>query len=108
MTFQDRLRAWAIAGESTRHWRGIFAFNCESQPELALLDALAHRRGSRRAARGLNPDVERIPRLHLHRAWFTSSASISAKRGGLRYARQYEDLLVGGVSCHVGSQLMDL
>src|SRR5215471_20029949 len=24
---------------------GIFAFNCESEPELALIDALAHRRG---------------------------------------------------------------
>src|SRR5205814_7453330 len=38
---------------------GIFAFNCESQPELALLDALAHRRGVKaRVALRVNPDVE--------------------------------------------------
>src|SRR5512140_696449 len=38
---------------------GIFAFNCESEPELALLDSLAHRRGIQaRVALRVNPDVE--------------------------------------------------
>ena len=38
---------------------GIFVFNCESEPELALIDALAHRRGVKaRVALRVNPDVE--------------------------------------------------
>ena len=38
---------------------GIHAFNCESEPELALIDALAHRRGVKaRVALRVNPDVE--------------------------------------------------
>src|SRR5207244_5118138 len=38
---------------------GIFVFNCESEPELALVDALAHRRGVKaRVALRVNPDVE--------------------------------------------------
>ena len=38
---------------------GIFNFNCESEPELALIDALAHRRGVKaRVALRVNPDVE--------------------------------------------------
>jgi diaminopimelate decarboxylase len=37
----------------------IFVFNCESEPELALIDALAHRRGVRaRVAVRVNPDVD--------------------------------------------------
>ena len=34
---------------------GIFVFNCESEPELALVDALAHRRGVK--ARGMGADA---------------------------------------------------
>src|ERR1019366_6500992 len=38
---------------------GIFNFNCESEPELALIDALAHRRSVKaRVALRVNPDVE--------------------------------------------------
>jgi diaminopimelate decarboxylase len=38
---------------------GIHSFNCESEPELALIDALAHRRGVQaRVALRVNPDVE--------------------------------------------------
>src|ERR1019366_8743926 len=38
---------------------GIFNFNCESEPELALIDALAHRHAVKaRVALRVNPDVE--------------------------------------------------
>src|SRR5580692_11950569 len=38
---------------------GIYVFNCESEPELALIDALAHRLGIQaRVAMRVNPDVD--------------------------------------------------
>src|SRR6185295_706036 len=38
---------------------GIFVFNAESEPELALIDSLAHRRGMKaRVAVRVNPGVE--------------------------------------------------
>ncbi len=45
---------------------GIFAFNCESEPELALVDALAHRRGIQaRVALRVNPDVAANTHAHI-------------------------------------------
>ena len=62
---------------------GIHSFNCESESELALIDAMAARRGvkaglfhPRQSGRGC-----RHPSLHLHRiAASTSSASPSRMR----------------------------
>lgn len=89
---------------------GIFAFNCESQPELALLDALAHRRGVKaRVALRVNPDVETDTHHYIStgRLVHKFGVDISEAEAVYECARQYEDLLVEGVSCHIGSQLMD-
>ena len=70
---------------------GIFSFNCESEPELALIDALAHRRGVKaRVAFRVNPDVEAVhPPLHFDRpARSTNSASISRKPKASTSARR--------------------
>ncbi len=89
---------------------GILAFNCESEPELALIDALAHRRGLKaRIALRVNPDVE----AHTHH--YISTGKLAHKFGidiaealaVYQRARQFSSLLLEGVSCHIGSQLMD-
>jgi len=89
---------------------GIFAFNCESQPELALLDALAHRRGVKaRVALRVNPDVETDTHHYISTGRLVHKFGVDIAEAEAVYecARQYEDLLVEGVSCHIGSQLMD-
>lgn len=89
---------------------GIFAFNCESQPELALLDALAHRRGVKaRVAVRVNPDVEADTHHYIATGRLVHKFGVDIGEAEAVYecARQYEDLLVEGVSCHIGSQLMD-
>src|ERR1700680_3515909 len=90
---------------------GIFAFNCESQPELALLDALAHRRGVKaRVALRVNPDVETDTHHYISTGRLVQKFGVDIGEAEAVYecARQHEDLLVEGVSCHIGSQLMDL
>src|ERR1041385_5330044 len=45
---------------------GIFVFNCESEPELALVDALAHRRGVKaRVALRVNPDIDALTHAYI-------------------------------------------
>src|SRR5579863_5575359 len=45
---------------------GVGFFNCESEPELALIDSLAHRRGIKvRVALRVNPDVEASTHHHI-------------------------------------------
>jgi diaminopimelate decarboxylase len=90
---------------------GIFAFNCESQPELALLDALAHRRAVKaRVALRVNPDVETDTHHYISTGSLVHKFGVDIGEAEAVYecARQHEDLLVEGVSCHIGSQLMDL
>jgi diaminopimelate decarboxylase len=89
---------------------GIFAFNCESQPELALLDALAHRRGVKaRVAVRVNPDVEADTHHYISTGRLVHKFGVDIGEAEAIYecARQQHALLVEGVSCHIGSQLMD-
>ena len=45
---------------------GVGFFNCESEPELALVDALAHRLGKQaRVALRVNPDVEAVTHAYI-------------------------------------------
>jgi diaminopimelate decarboxylase len=89
---------------------GIFAFNCESEPELALIDSLAHRRGvEARVAIRVNPDIQAATHRHIS----TGSKAhkfgidIAAAEGVYERARQHANLRLEGVSCHIGSQLFD-
>jgi diaminopimelate decarboxylase len=89
---------------------GIFAFNCESEPELALVDALAHRYGIKaRVALRVNPDVEASTHAHISTGSLSHKFGIDIGMAEAVYerARQLPNLLLEGVSCHIGSQQFD-
>jgi diaminopimelate decarboxylase len=89
---------------------GVGFFNCESEPELALLDALAHRRGKRaRVALRVNPDVEAVTHAYISTGRLAHKFGIDIGEAEAVYgrARGHENLLLDGVSCHIGSQLLD-
>jgi diaminopimelate decarboxylase len=89
---------------------GIYVFNCESEPELALIDALAHRRGVKaRVALRVNPDVEAVTHAYISTGRLAHKFGVDIAEAESVYerARRHGDLLIEGVSCHIGSQLMD-
>ena len=89
---------------------GIFNFNCESEPELALIDALAHRRGVKaRVALRVNPDVETDTHHYISTGKLAHKfgVDIAEAEGIYERARKHENLLLEGVSCHIGSLLLD-
>ena len=87
---------------------GIHSFNCESEAELTLIDALAARRGVRAAfALRVNPDVDASTHPYI-------STSLSEHKFGIPIgeapqvydrARRFRNLAANGVSCHIGSQV---
>jgi diaminopimelate decarboxylase len=89
---------------------GIHSFNCESEAELALIDSLAARRGVRGSfAIRVNPDVNAATHPYI-------STGLSLHKFGIPIAdapavyersRQYRNLEATGVSCHIGSQILD-
>ena len=89
---------------------GIFNFNCESEPELALVDALAHRRGAKaRVALRVNPDVETDTHDYISTGNLAHKFGVDIANAESIYqrARKHENLLLEGVSCHIGSLLLD-
>ena len=89
---------------------GIFNFNAESEPELALIDALAHRRGVKaRVALRVNPNVETDTHDYISTGKLTHKfgVDIAEAEGIYEGARKHENLLLEGVSCHIGSLLLD-
>jgi diaminopimelate decarboxylase len=89
---------------------GIFVFNCESEPELDLIDALAHRRGVKaRVAMRVNPNVDAATHAYISTGRLAHKFGIDIEEAEAVYerARPHQNLLVEGVSCHIGSQLMD-
>ena len=89
---------------------GIYAFNCESEPELALIDSLAHRAGVHaRVALRVNPDVEAATHAYIStgRLAHKFGVNIDEAEGIYDRARRHGNLLLEGVSCHIGSQILD-
>src|ERR1700682_2903316 len=89
---------------------GIFSFNCESEPELTLIDALAHRRGGKaRVALRVNPDVETGTHDYISTGELAHKFGVDIANAESIYqrARKHENLLLEGVSCHIGSLLLD-
>jgi diaminopimelate decarboxylase len=87
---------------------GIHAFNCESEEEIALLDALAARRGGQaRAAVRINPDVagETHPYISTGLREHKFGVAIAEAEGVYERARRFANVALDGVSCHIGSQL---
>src|SRR5579862_2382776 len=90
--------------------QGIHTFNCESEPELALIDALAARRGVRAGfAVRVNPDVDASTHPYISTGLREHKFGIDIAEAEAVYerARAFQNLAAEGVSCHIGSQLMD-
>ncbi len=88
---------------------GIFVFNCESEPELALIDAMAHRLGVKaRVAMRVNPDVDAATHAYISTGRLAHKFGVdwSAAEAIYERARAHKNLVIEGVSCHIGSQLM--
>ncbi len=90
--------------------KGIHSFNCESEPELALIDALAGRLGTRASvALRVNPDVdaETHPYISTGLSQHKFGIDIAAVEGVYERTRALRNIDLNGVSCHIGSQLLD-
>jgi diaminopimelate decarboxylase len=90
--------------------KGIHSFNCESESELALIDALAARRGMKAAfAIRVNPDVDAATHPYISTGLRQHKFGIDIGEAEQVYqrARSYRNLCAAGVSCHIGSQLLD-
>ncbi len=89
---------------------GVGFFNCESEPEMVLIDSLAHRLGKQaRVALRVNPDVEAETHHHIStgRLAHKFGVDIGESEAVYQRARRLENLAIEGVSCHIGSQLMN-
>jgi diaminopimelate decarboxylase len=75
-----------------------------------LIDALAHRRGIQaRIAMRVNPDVDAATHHYISTGRLAHKFGIDISSAEAVYERacQHENLLLEGVSCHIGSQLMN-
>ena len=91
--------------------KGIHSFNCESEPELALVDALAARHGIKAAfALRVNPDVNAETHPYISTGLREHKFGIDIHEAEAVYerARAFGNLAARGVSCHIGSQLLDV
>ena len=89
---------------------GIHSFNCESEPEIALLDSLAARRGIKAGfSIRVNPDVDAATHPYIATGLSQNKFGIAIERARAVYerARAFSYLSAEGVSCHIGSQILD-
>jgi diaminopimelate decarboxylase len=89
---------------------GVFGFNCESEGELALIDALAARRNLvARIALRVNPDVDAAthPYISTGLRQHKFGIDISEVEGVYERALALKNLVPESVSCHIGSQILD-
>jgi diaminopimelate decarboxylase len=90
--------------------KGIHSFNCESEAELALLNALAGRLGVRAEfAMRVNPDVDAATHPYIATGLRDHKFGVDISEVEAVYdrARSLGSLVASGVSCHIGSQLLD-
>lgn len=91
--------------------RNIRGFNCESEPELGLIDSLASRRKVKaRIALRVNPDVDASTHPYISTGLKQHKFGIDIAGAEAVYdrAKSFENLDVEGVSCHIGSQILDI
>jgi diaminopimelate decarboxylase len=89
----------------------LHSFNCESEPELMLLDSLASRRGVRpRVAVRVNPDVDAATHPYISTGLREHKFGIDISHAEAVYdrARELKNLRLEGVSCHIGSQILGI
>ncbi|MEK7404568.1 MAG: diaminopimelate decarboxylase [Acidobacteriota bacterium] len=90
--------------------QGVHSFNCESEDELALVDALAARQGVRaRVGLRVNPDIEAETHPYISTGLREHKFGIDIAQvpGISERARALRSVSLEGVSCHIGSQLLD-
>ena len=90
--------------------QGIHSFNCESESELALIDAMAARRGVKAGfAIRVNPDVDASTHPYISTGLSQHKFGIAIAEATAVYerARAFANLSAEGVSCHIGSQILD-
>jgi diaminopimelate decarboxylase len=89
---------------------GIHSFNCESEAELALLDAMAARRGVKAGfSLRVNPDVDASTHPYISTGLSQHKFGIAIAEAAEVYdrSRVFSNLSAEGVSCHIGSQILD-
>jgi diaminopimelate decarboxylase len=89
---------------------GICGFNCESESELALINALALRRGVKAGfAIRINPDVNAATHPYISTGLTEHKFGIPMAEAAAVYdrVREFAGLSAEGVSCHIGSQILD-
>lgn len=89
---------------------GIHSFNCESEAELTLIDALAGRLGTKAGfSIRVNPDVDAATHPYISTGLSQHKFGIAMLDAAAVYerARRLPNLSAEGVSCHIGSQMLD-
>src|SRR5262249_16172110 len=89
---------------------GIHSFNCESEAELSLINALAGRLGVKaEVAVRVNPDVDAATHPYIATGLQDHKFGVDISEIEAVYcrARSLTNLSASGVSCHIGSQLLD-
>ena len=88
----------------------IHTFNCESEAELELIDGLARKLGvTARAALRVNPDVDATTHPYISTGLREHKFGVDISEVEAVYARakRLGHIALEGVSCHIGSQLLD-
>jgi diaminopimelate decarboxylase len=89
---------------------GISNFNCESEAELAELDAIAGKVGVvARFALRVNPDVDAVTHPYISTGLRDHKFGIDIAEAAAVYHRSkaFRNIRATGVDCHIGSQIVD-
>ncbi len=89
---------------------GINNFNCESEGELAEIDTIAGRIGkTARFSLRVNPDVDAVTHPYISTGLRDHKFGVDIADAREIYARsrRFPNLKAAGVSCHIGSQILD-
>jgi len=90
---------------------GIHSFNCESPDEMRLIDSIAARLGRTvRVAFRVNPDIDARTHPYISTGLKKNKFGVDISQAPQLYqeALRYEHLKVEGVSCHIGSQILEI
>ncbi len=89
---------------------GIRNFNCESEGELAEIDAIAGRLGvAANFSLRVNPDVDAVTHPYISTGLRDHKFGIDIAQAQAVYgrSRRLKNIRAAGVSCHIGSQILD-
>jgi diaminopimelate decarboxylase len=89
---------------------GICNFNCESEAELVEIDAIAERLNvTARFSLRVNPDVDAVTHPYISTGLRDHKFGVDIDEAEALYsrARALKHIRAAGVSCHIGSQILD-